>query len=70
MHPTKPPHPPFCVDHVGSLVRPRALLDAFDAYEDGTLPQEDFKAVADAHILASHFIFIMQRCIGNGDTTH
>jgi 5-methyltetrahydropteroyltriglutamate--homocysteine methyltransferase len=31
-------------------VRPRALLDAFDAFEDGVLLPEAFKAVADAHI--------------------
>lgn len=42
--------PPFHVDHVGSLVRPKALLDAFDAYEDRLLSAEAFKAIADTHI--------------------
>ncbi|MSQ52714.1 MAG: hypothetical protein EXR28_12585 [Betaproteobacteria bacterium] len=44
------PVPPFRVDHVGSLVRPQAVLAAFDGFEDGTLSPEEFKSIADSHI--------------------
>ncbi len=45
--------PPFRVDHVGSLVRPQALLDAFDAFdafEDRAIDAAQFKEIADHHI--------------------
>jgi 5-methyltetrahydropteroyltriglutamate--homocysteine methyltransferase len=37
-------------DHVGSLVRPAALLQAFDDFEDGKLDAAAFRAEADGHI--------------------
>ncbi len=37
--------PPFRADHVGSLLRPRPLKDAFRAYGAGALPDEEFREV-------------------------
>jgi 5-methyltetrahydropteroyltriglutamate--homocysteine methyltransferase len=37
-------------DHVGSLLRPRSLLEARAAYADGRLSAVDFKAVEDAAV--------------------
>jgi methionine synthase II (cobalamin-independent) len=31
------PTPPFKADHVGSLLRPKSILDARAAHQDGTL---------------------------------
>ncbi len=39
--------PPFRADHVGSLLRPRALREAFRAHHDGSLPESGFHAVQD-----------------------
>ena len=39
--------PPFRADHVGSLLRPPALREAFRAHHDGSLPESGFHAVQD-----------------------
>ncbi|MHA6619188.1 5-methyltetrahydropteroyltriglutamate--homocysteine S-methyltransferase [Pseudonocardia sp. DLS-67] len=42
--------PPFRADHVGSLLRPPALLDARERYAAGTLDAEGLRAAEDAAI--------------------
>ena len=42
--------PPFRADHVGSLLRPRALKDAFRAHAEGKLDDAGFRATQDAAI--------------------
>jgi len=42
--------PPFRADHVGSLLRPRRLLDARAAHADGKLDDEELHAVEDEAI--------------------
>jgi len=42
--------PPFRADHIGSLLRPRALRDAFRAHADGRMSEADFRAAQDAAI--------------------
>jgi 5-methyltetrahydropteroyltriglutamate--homocysteine methyltransferase len=42
--------PPFRADHIGSLLRPAALRQAFRAFHDGKLDRERFAAVVDAAI--------------------
>lgn len=39
--------PPFRADHVGSLLRPRALLEARDRFKDGTLSAAELRAAED-----------------------
>ncbi len=43
-------HPPFRAEHVGSLLRPKELTQAFHAVSDGTLSAEAFRAVQDRAI--------------------
>ena len=42
--------PPFRADHVGSLLRPRELLDARAAFEEGRIDDEELRRVEDAAI--------------------
>jgi 5-methyltetrahydropteroyltriglutamate--homocysteine methyltransferase len=42
--------PPFRADHVGSLLRPRALLEARAAAASGTISPDDLRAAEDAAI--------------------
>ncbi len=42
--------PPFRADHVGSLLRPPALLEARDRYADGELSAEELRAAEDTAI--------------------
>ncbi|HXQ53244.1 MAG TPA: 5-methyltetrahydropteroyltriglutamate--homocysteine S-methyltransferase [Stellaceae bacterium] len=42
--------PPFRADHVGSLIRPRALIDAHTKFNQGKLAREALKALEDAAI--------------------
>ncbi|MCP5026708.1 MAG: 5-methyltetrahydropteroyltriglutamate--homocysteine S-methyltransferase [Actinomycetia bacterium] len=42
--------PPFRAEHVGSLLRPRALKDAAQAHEAGDLSRVDYAAVLDAEV--------------------
>ncbi len=42
--------PPFRADHVGSLLRPAALLDARQAFADGRQSADDLRAAEDAAI--------------------
>lgn len=35
--------PPFRADHVGSLVRPQALIDAWEARREGNIEEDDFR---------------------------
>lgn len=42
--------PPFRADHVGSFLRPRALLEARDRFKRGDLPLEELRAAEDAAI--------------------
>ncbi|MBI2992620.1 MAG: 5-methyltetrahydropteroyltriglutamate--homocysteine S-methyltransferase [Gammaproteobacteria bacterium] len=43
--------PPFRADHVGSLLRPKKLLDARQSWKDGRLAREELAALEDAAIL-------------------
>jgi methionine synthase II (cobalamin-independent) len=47
--PASPP-PPFRADHIGSLLRPPALLAARQAREEGRLSADGLRAEEDAHI--------------------
>jgi 5-methyltetrahydropteroyltriglutamate--homocysteine methyltransferase len=42
--------PPFRADHVGSLLRPKALLQAREDHRDGTIDDEELRSVEDAAI--------------------
>jgi 5-methyltetrahydropteroyltriglutamate--homocysteine methyltransferase len=42
--------PPFRADHIGSLLRPRPLRDAFRAHAEGRLQDDAFRAAQDAAI--------------------
>ncbi|MGH9030641.1 MAG: 5-methyltetrahydropteroyltriglutamate--homocysteine S-methyltransferase [Acidimicrobiia bacterium] len=42
--------PPFRADHVGSLLRPRALKDAFRTHQQGQLDDDGLRAAQDAAI--------------------
>lgn len=42
--------PPFRADHVGSFLRPRALLDARQRRDDGEITIEELRAIEDDHI--------------------
>ncbi|MDH4175816.1 MAG: 5-methyltetrahydropteroyltriglutamate--homocysteine S-methyltransferase [Betaproteobacteria bacterium] len=42
--------PPFKADHIGSLLRPRALRDAFRQHADKKISDQDFRAAQDAAI--------------------
>jgi len=42
--------PPFRADHVGSLLRPRALRDAFRQHADAKISEADFRAAQDRAI--------------------
>src|ERR1700676_4782250 len=42
--------PPFHADHVGSLLRPRALTQAFRRAASGEIGREEFRAIQDAAI--------------------
>ena len=39
--------PPFRADHVGSLIRPRELIEARQAYQAGNLPGDALRAIED-----------------------
>src|SRR5579863_5537979 len=43
--------PPFRADHVGSLLRPKALLEARRAHTQGKLPAAELRALEDRAIL-------------------
>ena len=45
--------PPFRADHVGSLLRPPALLDAREAFAEGRISAEELRAVEDTAIRAA-----------------
>jgi 5-methyltetrahydropteroyltriglutamate--homocysteine methyltransferase len=42
--------PPFRADHVGSLLRPQALLEGRKAFSEGRLPLEDLRRIEDEAI--------------------
>jgi 5-methyltetrahydropteroyltriglutamate--homocysteine methyltransferase len=42
--------PPFHAEHVGSLLRPQALREAFRAHREGSMDTEEFGAIQDAAI--------------------
>ena len=44
------PKPPFRADHVGSLLRPPALAEARRRWQDGALPEDEFRAIEYRHI--------------------
>jgi methionine synthase II (cobalamin-independent) len=50
MSPAHRMHPPFRADHVGSLLRPKALRDAHKAHEAGALDDAGFRTAQDAAI--------------------
>src|SRR5689334_2197140 len=43
-------NPPFRADHVGSLLRPRPLLDARSQYRNGDIPKEALREIEDKYI--------------------
>lgn len=43
-------NPPFRAEHVGSLLRPKPLLEKRDAFEDGKASQEELTPVEDTAI--------------------
>jgi len=43
-------NPPFRADHVGSLLRPRALLDARERHQQSRISKEQLREVEDRHI--------------------
>ena len=45
-------HGPFRVDHVGSFLRPKELVEAREAFAEGTISQEELTAVEDQAIRA------------------
>ena len=53
--------PPFRADHVGSLLRPKRLLDARAEHADGRLPAEDLRAIEDEAIVEA---VRMQEAVG------
>ena len=53
--------PPFRADHVGSLLRPKAVLDARAAFADRRIPAEELRAVEDEAIRA---VVRMQEDVG------
>ena len=42
--------PPFRADHVGSLLRPSTINDAFKNHKAGKINQEEFTAIQDVAI--------------------
>ena len=42
--------PPFRADHVGSFLRPRALLDARQRRDDGEITNQELRVIEDDHI--------------------
>ncbi len=42
--------PPFRADHVGSFLRPAALMDARARRDEGSLPDDELRAIEDEHI--------------------
>ncbi|MFL5377721.1 MAG: 5-methyltetrahydropteroyltriglutamate--homocysteine S-methyltransferase, partial [Myxococcales bacterium] len=42
--------PPFRADHVGSLLRPKKLLEARAAFASGSLPRERLREIEDEAI--------------------
>jgi len=55
------PKPPFRADHVGSLLRPRALLDARAKHAAGEISAEDLRAAEDEAI---RDVVALQRDVG------
>ncbi len=53
--------PPFRADHVGSLLRPRRLLQARDDHAAGRIPNEELRGVEDDAIRE---VVAMQRDVG------
>ena len=45
-------HGPFRVDHVGSFLRPKELVEAREAFAEGTISQEELTTVEDQAIRA------------------
>jgi 5-methyltetrahydropteroyltriglutamate--homocysteine methyltransferase len=53
--------PPFRADHVGSLLRPKALLDARSKFEEGKIKAGDLRAIEDEAI---HHVVKRQEAVG------
>jgi len=58
---SRPFPPPFRAEHIGSLKRPKAILEAREAVEEGKLSKEELKKVEDKEILR---IIKLQRDLG------
>ena len=58
--------PPFHAEHVGSLLRPQALRDAFRARRDGSIDESDFREIQDDCIRDA---IAMQESAGMGAVT-
>ena len=54
-------HPPFRADHVGSLLRPKALLDARERRARGVIGADELRAIENVHI---HDVVKLQEDLG------
>ena len=53
--------PPFRAEHVGSLLRPKRLTEAFHAFSDGHITRGEFEEIQDDCIRA---VVMMQQDVG------
>ena len=44
------PKPPFSAEHVGSLLRPKAVQDAREKYKQNLIPEAELRQVEDQAI--------------------
>jgi 5-methyltetrahydropteroyltriglutamate--homocysteine methyltransferase len=58
--------PPFRADHVGSLLRPQALLDARVRWKAGEMTDDELRAEENKHIAA---VVRLQKSTGIGSVT-
>ena len=56
---------PFRADHVGSFLRPKELLDARDANQDGKMSADDLHGVEDKFIREIVKMLLMATSVAN-----
>ena len=59
-------NPPFRADHVGSLLRPKALLDARRRFQQNNITKEQLRQIEDQHIRA---VVLKQEALGSRSIT-
>jgi hypothetical protein len=59
-------NPPFRADHVGSLLRPKALLDARRRFQQNSISKEQLRQIEDQHIRA---VVLKQEALGSRSIT-